>query len=135
MRVDVLAGVERRRRWSAAEKMRIVEETLQPDAKVMEVAQRNQVSRSLVFAWRRMAGMGQLDVGEVAEAGGYVVTCPALPGLVTEGDTLEEAKQMARDAIAAYLEGLRELGRPIPPGEEQSEESLREPVTVTLPAA
>ena len=28
---------------------------------------------------------------EPAEEGGYVVTCPALPGLVTEGDTLEEA--------------------------------------------
>jgi antitoxin HicB len=70
-----------------------------------------------------------------AEAGGYVVTCPALPGLVTEGETLEDAKRMARDAIAVYLEGLRELGRPIPPGEERSEESVREPVTVTLPAA
>jgi len=60
MRVDVLAGVERRRRWSAAEKTRIVEETLQPGAKVTEVAQRNQVSRALVFAWRRMARTGQL---------------------------------------------------------------------------
>lgn len=30
-----------------------------------------------------------------AEEGGYVVTCPALPGLVTEGDTLREARQMA----------------------------------------
>jgi antitoxin HicB len=35
--------------------------------------------------------------------GGYVVTCPALPGLVTEGDTLEEARAMARDAIQGYL--------------------------------
>jgi transposase len=60
MRVDVLAGVERRRRWSADEKVRIVEETLQPGAKVMEVAQRNQVSRSVVFAGRRMARVGQL---------------------------------------------------------------------------
>lgn len=42
MRVDVLAGAERRRRWSGDEKMRIVEETLQPGAKVTEVAQRNQ---------------------------------------------------------------------------------------------
>ena len=70
-----------------------------------------------------------------AEAGGYVATCPALPGLVTEGDTLEEAKRMARDAIAGYLEGLRELGRPLPPGEEQGSEVVREPLTITLPAA
>lgn len=41
------------------------------------------------------------------EAGGYVVTCPALPGLVTEGDTLEEAREMATDAIRGYLESLQ----------------------------
>jgi len=41
------------------------------------------------------------------ETGGYVVTCPALPGLVTEGDTFEEARMMAGDAIMCYLEGLQ----------------------------
>ncbi len=51
---------------------------------------------------------------EPAEEGGYVVTCPALPGLVTEGDTLEEAREMAKDAIRAYLESLRKDGLPIP---------------------
>jgi antitoxin HicB len=40
------------------------------------------------------------------ETGGYVVTCPALPGLVTEGDTLEEAREMAADAIRGYIESL-----------------------------
>ena len=44
---------------------------------------------------------------EPAAEGGYVVTCPALPGLVTEGDTLAEARKMARDAIRAYLAGPR----------------------------
>lgn len=48
------------------------------------------------------------------ESGGYVVTCPALPGLVTEGDTLEEAREMAADAIRGYLEVLIEDGEPIP---------------------
>jgi antitoxin HicB len=52
---------------------------------------------------------------EPAEEGGYVVTCPALPGLVTEGDTLEEARQMAEDSLRGYLESLREDGRSIPP--------------------
>jgi antitoxin HicB len=47
---------------------------------------------------------------EPAEEGGYVVTCPALPGLVTEGDTLDEARDMARDAIRAYLESLKKTG-------------------------
>lgn len=48
------------------------------------------------------------------ETGGYVVTCPALPGLVTEGDTLEEARAMATDAIKGYLESLKQDGEPIP---------------------
>jgi len=42
------------------------------------------------------------------------VTCPALPGLVTEGDTLEEARSMAEDALRLYLETLIEDGMPIP---------------------
>ena len=48
------------------------------------------------------------------ETGGYVVTCSALPGLVTEGDTLEEAYKMAADAIRGYLESLRKDGEAIP---------------------
>ena len=51
---------------------------------------------------------------EPAEEGGYVVTCPALPGLVTEGDTLEEARQMAGDALRGYLESFRKDGQSIP---------------------
>lgn len=43
---------------------------------------------------------------EEAEEGGYVVTYPALPGLVTEGDTLEEARAMTKDAIKGYLESI-----------------------------
>jgi len=51
---------------------------------------------------------------EPAEEGGYVVTCPALPGLVTEGDTLEEARLMAEDVLRGYLESLRKDGLSIP---------------------
>jgi transposase len=55
MRVEVLGGVERRRRWSQDDKMRIVEETLAPGAKVTEVARRNGIAASVVFTWRRQA--------------------------------------------------------------------------------
>ena len=51
---------------------------------------------------------------EPAEEGGYVVTCPALPGLVTEGDTMEEARRMAEDTLRLYVETLIEDGLPIP---------------------
>jgi predicted RNase H-like HicB family nuclease len=46
--------------------------------------------------------------------GGYTVTCPSLPGLVTYGETLEEARAMAADAIEGYLECLSEDGLPLP---------------------
>ena len=55
MRVEVLGGVERRRRWSQDVKVRIVEETLMPGAKVTEVARRNGIAASVVFTWRRQA--------------------------------------------------------------------------------
>src|SRR5260221_7294279 len=55
MRVEILGGLERRRRWSQDDKARIVEETLAPGAKVTEVARRNGVAASLVFTWRRQA--------------------------------------------------------------------------------
>ena len=54
--------------------------------------------------------------------GGYVVTCPALPGLVTEGDTLEEARAMATDAIQGHLESLKKDGEPIPKDESITEQ-------------
>ncbi|HEX6385103.1 MAG TPA: type II toxin-antitoxin system HicB family antitoxin [Anaerolineae bacterium] len=47
--------------------------------------------------------------------GGYVVTCPVLPELITEGDSVEEAIQNANDALAAIIEAFVDLGRPLPP--------------------
>jgi antitoxin HicB len=48
------------------------------------------------------------------EQGGYTVTVPALPGCVTEGETLEEAIAMAKEAIQLYIESLISDGEPIP---------------------
>ena len=45
--------------------------------------------------------------------GGYLVTVPALPGCYTEGRTLEEAREMAADAIRAYCASLLKHGEPI----------------------
>ncbi len=46
--------------------------------------------------------------------GGYTVTCPALPGLVTYGETLQEARDMARDAMDGLIEAMREKSEQIP---------------------
>lgn len=46
--------------------------------------------------------------------GGYTVLVPALPEVVTCGETLEEARAMAEEAIALILEAYREEGWPIP---------------------
>jgi predicted RNase H-like HicB family nuclease len=74
-------------------------------------------------------------VFEAAEEGGYVVTCPALPGLVTEGDTLEEARDMARDAVRGYLESLQKDGLPIPVERPPKPEPVKETISVRLKTA
>ena len=68
---------------------------------------------------------------EPAEEGGYIVHVPALPGCVTEGDTLEEARKMAEDAIRCYLESLRKDGEKIPSG---SANMIQEKIAVPLSA-
>jgi len=87
------------------------------------------------MAWRGAVGTKEYRftvLFEPAEEGGYVVTCPALPGLVTEGDTLDEARAMAQDAIKAYLESLHKDGRPIPDDKELRNEPVKERVSVLL---
>jgi antitoxin HicB len=56
--------------------------------------------------------------------GGYTVTVPSLPGCVTYGETVEEAVEMAKEAIEVYLESLREHGEEIPPEEGTLEYTL-----------
>jgi predicted RNase H-like HicB family nuclease len=46
--------------------------------------------------------------------GTYTVTIPALPGCITYGETVEQAIQMAKEAIELYIEELRERGEDIP---------------------
>ena len=53
-------------------------------------------------------------VFEPAYHGGFIVTVPALAGLITEGDTLEEARAMIKDAVQGLLESLVEHGEEIP---------------------
>jgi len=53
---------------------------------------------------------------EQDEDGVFVVTCPALPGCVSQGRSRVEAYQNIREAITGYLKSLRKHGEAIPPG-------------------
>ena len=55
--------------------------------------------------------------------GGYVVTCPLLPELITEGDSVQEALQNANDALAAIVEALNELKQPMPAALQPAQEN------------
>jgi len=52
-RVEVITSVQRRRRWSTAEKVRLVEEAMQPGMSVSFVARQAGISPSQLFAWKR----------------------------------------------------------------------------------
>ncbi len=46
--------------------------------------------------------------------GGYVVSVPALPGCISQGNTHDEALVNTKEAITAYVEALKKVGEPIP---------------------
>jgi predicted RNase H-like HicB family nuclease len=72
-------------------------------------------------------------VFEPAEEGGFIVTFPALPGLITEGDTLEHAREMASEALHGFLESLAKDDVPAPAEDAQpSMPLIRETVTVAI---
>jgi antitoxin HicB len=46
--------------------------------------------------------------------GGYTITCPVIPNLVTEADTLEDVSANVADALTALIELCHDLGKPLP---------------------
>lgn len=53
-RIEIITGTGRRRRWTAAQKLRMVEETWQTGESISEVARRNGVAPNLLYRWRRL---------------------------------------------------------------------------------
>jgi transposase len=66
--VTVLSSPERRRRWTAAEKLRLVAESSASGLSIAEFARRHDVHPNLVHAWRRQAKTGELSVAPDGEA-------------------------------------------------------------------
>lgn len=55
-----------------------------------------------------------------AEQGGYWVTVPSLPGVFTQGETIDEAIAMAKEAIALHIESMVAHGEPLPDEDEDA---------------
>lgn len=60
--MEIITGIERRRRWRVEDKLRIVAETEQPGACFAEIARRYEVSRGLLWNWRSQVRRGKLTV-------------------------------------------------------------------------
>lgn len=58
--MEIITGVERRRRWRCEEKLRIVAEVERPGSSFADVARRHEVSRGLLWNWRRQVRAGVL---------------------------------------------------------------------------
>jgi len=104
--IEVLA-VQRRRRFTAEEKQRMVQETYQPGSSLSQVARANGVSPSLLFRWRKLAGAGALQAvgadeavvpaSEYQEAQRQIKELQRLLGKKTlEAEILKEAVEVAR---------------------------------------
>jgi transposase len=81
--MEIITGVERRRRWRDEEKLRILAELEEPGARFNDVARRHDVSRGLLWQWRDAQRRGRL----VAEAPGFVPLriVPELPAPEPQG--------------------------------------------------
>src|SRR6187455_3749767 len=100
--VEVITSVQRRRRWSTEEKVRIVEETYLPGNSVSIVARRHGISANQLFTWRRLmargaftaAGAGEevVPVSELRAAQQQIRALPRLLGRKTlENEVLRKA--------------------------------------------
>ena len=80
-RIEVVTSVQRRRRWTASEKVRMVEETFAPGMTVSLVARQHGVAPNQLFTWRRLVAQGSLTA---AGSGEEVVPALDYRGLQNE---------------------------------------------------
>jgi len=99
--VEIITDGGRRRRWSATEKLRIVEETLDERTSISVVARRNGVAPNLLYRWRRL----MLEGGSVAVAEDDDVTSNKVVRQLEER-VRELERQLGRKTLEAEI--LRE---------------------------
>jgi len=112
MRAEILVSRERRRRWSADDKLQIVREAFAPGARVALVARRRDVSRSQIYQWRAALREGRLG-DEGGEAIGFVpVAMPLAPSTGLNDDLPGTGSFAAEALIEIGLAGGRCLKVP-----------------------
>ena len=103
-RVEVITGRQRRRRWTAEEKARIVAESLEADANISEVARRHGVARGLLTIWRRQLSS---DGGDREPPQSFAAVKVGEVALVSTGATPYSEKNAAATTLPAARSGGR----------------------------
>jgi len=96
-RTEIISTVERRRRWTAEEKLRILEDALSPGAAVSAVADRNGVSRSLLHHWLRLVRAGQMPGISINRA----ASAKFVPVRIEAGDEAAASSPAPRSGLTA----------------------------------
>ena len=105
--IEVLA-VQRRRRYSAEEKQRLVEETLQPGMNVSLVARQHRIAPSLLFRWRKLSSQGALQAVGADESVVPASDSKALQQQVRELQRLLGKKTLENEILKEAAEVARE---------------------------
>jgi len=101
-KIEVLDGPQRRRHWTAAEKLAIVQETYEPDATVSLVARR--VAPNQLFRWRKLAAQGALTATSAQEEVVAASEYRALQNQVRELQRLLGKKTLEAEILKEALE-------------------------------
>ncbi len=96
---EVLSGVQRRRRWTPEEKVRIVEETYLPGMSVSLVARRHGIGGNQIFTWRRLMAQGALTAATAGEEVVSAFEYRALEAQVRELHRLLGKKAMENELL------------------------------------
>jgi transposase len=110
--LEIISGVERRRRWRVEEKLRIVAELERPGASFLEVARRHDISRGLLWNWRQQVRRGTLKAE--AEPQFLALRIVPEPSSPLEPDRPEAQSQdrRAQDRHADVGDGMMEIVLP-----------------------
>jgi len=103
-KIEVFDGPKRRRRWTATEKLFIVQETYEPDATVSLVARRHGVAPNQLFRWRKLASQGALTATSAQEEVVAASEYRALQNQIRELQRLLGKKTLEAEVLKEALE-------------------------------